>query len=214
MFILRPPPPDSVQAVNRRSVLLALLALGCWPALSHPVQAADSAGRVHSARGRSTGLLGGSLRDLAMQSDVFLQELVQTGAGARLGLALGAETRVNLGERTRLKIEKSLVEHGGELLLERGALLFDRPDAAAGRDPIVRTPFAIIAARGTRFFVGPSKDVIGVFVERGVVSVRNNAGQVVLEAGEGTDLTSPDVAPTPPARWGAARIQAALASVS
>ena len=214
MFILRDPPPDGVMALDRRSALLALLAFGCWPFLAHGAQAAEAAGRVRSGTGRSTGLLNGSLRDLTMRSDVFLQELVQTGVGARLGLSLGAQTRVDLGERTRLKIEKSLVDHGGQLLLERGALLFDRPDATKGGDPVVRTPFAIIAARGTRFFVGPSNGVIGVFVERGEVSVRNNAGAVVLQAGEGTNLTAPDVPPTPPAPWGAARIRAALASVA
>jgi hypothetical protein len=85
---------------------------------------------------------------------VFLQELVQTAAGARLALALGVDTRVLLGERTRLKIEKSVVEQGGTVLLESGALLFDRPDAGGPTDLSVRTPFAIIAARGTEFFVG------------------------------------------------------------
>jgi len=176
--------------------------------------AADPAGRVDRAQGRSTGLLGGSLRSLESGADVFLQELVQTYAGARLALALGAETQVLLGERTRLKIEKSIVEQGGTVLLERGALLFDRPEDAGVEGFVVRTPFAIVAARGTRFFVGPSNDVIGVFCERGSVSVRNNGGRVVLGPGEGTNLTSPDVAPTPPVPWGAPRIQAALASVT
>ena len=67
-----------------------------------------------------------------------------------------------------------MVDRGGVLLLERGALLFDRQDGAKASGGIVRTPFAMIAARGTRFFVGPSNDVIGVFVERGSVSVLNN----------------------------------------
>ena len=79
---------------------------------------------------------------------------------------------------------------------------------------MTRTPFAVIAARGTRYFVGPSADVIGVFCESGSVSVRNNGGRVTLRAGEGTNLTSPDVAPTPAVEWGAPRIEAAMASVT
>ena len=81
MFTLKPPLPDPAKAVDRRSVLIGLLAVGCWPALSYPARAAEAAGRVRSATGRSTGLLNGSLRDLTMQADVFLQELVQTGRG-------------------------------------------------------------------------------------------------------------------------------------
>ena len=199
--------------MHRRAVIAGILATGLVLAGGRPAAAADPAGLVHSAEGRVTGLLSGSVRNLQPRSEVFLQELVQTYASARLQMALGP-TWVSLGERTRLKIEKSLVEQGGQLLLERGALLFDRPEGSGAGEPVVRTPFAIIAARGTRFFVGPSKGVIGVFVERGSVLVRNNAGRVVLRAGEGTDLTSPDVAPTPPAPWGAPRIAAALASVS
>ena len=204
-----------MSVVNARppTVLAAMLALCGLLVAPNLAVAAEPAGLVQTAEGKATGLLAGSVRDLQVQSEVFLQELVQTYAGARLGLALG-ETRVSLGERTRLKIEKSVVDQGGQLLLERGALLFDRPDASAAGEPVVRTPFAIIAARGTRFFVGPSNDVIGVFVERGSVTVRNNAGRVVLNAGEGTNLTSPDVPPTPPAKWGAQRIAAALASVT
>ena len=193
------------------SVAVGLLVL----ALAGPgTLAAEHAGRVDDAQGQSTGLLEGSVRTLSRNADIFLQELVQTQADARLALALGPRTRVMLGERTRLKIEKSIVEHGGTVLLERGALLFDSPDSAAGGDFVVRTPFAIVAARGTRFFVGPSKGVIGVFCERGSVTVRNRGGRVVLHPGEGTDLTSPDVPPTPPAQWGAPRIEAAIASVS
>ncbi len=198
---------------DRRSFLAGVLAACLGVAGGRTAAAADPAGRVDSAKGRSTGVLDGAVRELQVRSEVFLQELVQTFAQARLHLALG-ETRVSLGERTRLKIERAVVERGGQLLLERGALLFDRPEGSSGGEPVVRTPFAIIAARGTRFFVGPSNGVIGVFVERGAVSVRNNAGAVVLEAGEGTNLTSPDVAPTPPVEWGAARIAAALASVT
>jgi ferric-dicitrate binding protein FerR (iron transport regulator) len=201
-------------AVDRRTVIAGLITFASSIAGARVAFAADPAGQVEMAKGLSTGLLNGGVRDLEVGSDVFLEELVQTYRAARLGLLLGGATRVNLGERTRLKIEKSVVEEGGQLLLERGALLFDGPPGDSAEEPLTRTPFAIIAARGTRYFVGPSNDVIGVFCESGSVSVRNRGGRVVLGAGEGTNLTSPDVAPTPPTRWGAPRVEAALASVT
>ena len=195
-------------------VIAGLAALASGIGGARRAFAAEPAGRVEMAKGLSTGLLNGGLRNLEVESDVYLEELVETHRAARLGLALGSATRISLGERTRLKIEKSVVEEGGQLLLERGALLFDGPAGDASEEPLTRTPFAIIAARGTRYFVGPSNDVIGVFCESGSVSVRNRGGRIVLRAGEGTNLTSPDVAPTPPAKWGAPRIEAAMASVT
>jgi len=206
--------PVAALRLDRRALSVGILASCASTVLPSLASAADPAGRVEMAKSRATALLDGPARDLREDADLFLQELVQTFAGARLALALGADTRVNLGERTRFRIEQSVVDRGGVLLLERGALLFDRPDSAEHGEAIVRTPFAIIAARGTRFFVGPSNGVVGVFLERGAATVRNNGGRVVLQAGEGADLVSPDVPPTPPHPWGAARIAAALDSVT
>lgn len=199
---------------DRRAFVAGALALAGVLTLPMAAFAAESAGRIDGAQGASTGLLEGLIRDLAPGADVYLQEIVQTGRGARLDIALGAETRLKLGERTRVKIEQSIVDQGGELTLARGALLFERPDSGDHGDLVVKTPFAIIAARGTSFWTGPSNDVIGVFVQSGHVSVRNRGGSVTLTAGQGTDLTGPDVAPTPPKPWGEARIAAALATVN
>ena len=79
----------------------------------------------------------------------------------------------------------------------------------------VATPFALIAARGTKFFAGPSQGVFGVFVEHGLVTVRNRAGAVTLRAGQGTNLRSTRIAPTPAQPWGLRRASARrLASVT
>jgi ferric-dicitrate binding protein FerR (iron transport regulator) len=200
--------------LDRRTLILGSLTCGVALALGASAEAAELVGSVDQAAGRSTGLLEGLIRVLTTGSDVFLEEIVQTGEAARLAIALGADTRLRLGERTRIRIERSLVERGGELILARGAMLFDRPNANTHPDVAIKTPFAVIAARGTRFFAGPSNEVFGVFVEHGIVTVRNRAGRVTLRRGLGTDLTSADIAPTPPKPWGTARISAALASVS
>jgi ferric-dicitrate binding protein FerR (iron transport regulator) len=203
-----------VVVCDRRTFVAGTLALAAFVTLPLSGLAAESAGRVEEAEGSSTGLLEGLIRDLGPGADVFLQEIVQTGSDARLTLAFAAATRLKLGERTRVRIDKSLVERGGELTFARGAILFERPASDRRGDFVVKTPFAIIAARGTTFWAGPSNDVVGVFVQDGVVTVRNRGGAVTLGAGQGTDLTAPDVAPTPPKAWGEARIAAALATVN
>jgi ferric-dicitrate binding protein FerR (iron transport regulator) len=125
---------------------------------------------------------------------------------------LGRDTTVRLGEQARLKIDRYLVDAGGEMTLRSGPMLFDGPPRRAGVQ--VRSPFALIAVRGTRFFAGPSNDRFGVFVARGSVRVSAAGEQVILHEGEGTDVLSPGAPPTPVKRWGLERIRAALASIS
>src|SRR5262249_52826991 len=44
---------------------------------------------------------------------VFLSEEVATGVASRLGMRLGRDTTVRLGEQARLKIDRFLVDAGG-----------------------------------------------------------------------------------------------------
>jgi len=100
------------------------------------------------------------------------------------------------------------------MTLRSGPLLFDRPPRSARAAVQIRSPFALIAVRGTRFFAGPSNGRFGVFVVRGSVAVTSAGQQVILREGEGTDVVSPGTPPTPIKRWAPERIGAALASVS
>jgi hypothetical protein len=198
----------------RRTVLFGLGLVVLGPARHASAQEPVEAGSVVDARGPATSSREGQRRKLLVGAVVFLEDLLGTGPAARLSVRLGTATRLSLGERTRVRIDKMLMDRGGELTLERGAMLFDRPADQPSGDLDVVTPFGLIVARGTTFWAGPSQGKFGVFVQHGVVTVRTRAGEVSLTQGMGTDLTSIDVAPTPPKAWGAPRIRAALASVS
>lgn len=199
--------------IHRRSLLIGLALAGVRPGLAAAMQIVE-AGSVVQVTGQSTGQLRGEKRALAVGQPVFIDDMLATGSGARLAAKLGEMTRLSLGERTRVRIDKFLIDRGGELVLERGAILFDRPDQVPSGPLNVTTPFGLIAARGTKFFAGPSNGVFGVFVEHGLVTVKTRGGQVTLTNGQGTDLTSRRVAPTPPKTWGDARVAKALASVT
>jgi ferric-dicitrate binding protein FerR (iron transport regulator) len=93
-------------------------------------------------------------------------------------------------------------------------MLFDRPPGSVPAPMQIRSPFALIAVRGTRFFAGPSNGRFGVFVERGTVAVTAARQRVILRDGEGTDFSAPGTRPTPVKPWGLERIRAALASVT
>lgn len=151
-------------------------------------------------------------RTLERNSSVFVADLIGTGAASRLLIHLGEQTRVRLGEHARIVIDRYLVDAGGEFRLEAGAMHFDR---AAGKGPPlqIRSPYGLIAVRGTRFFAGPSGNVFGVFVERGSVSVTAAGREVVLLMGQGTDIPQPGDKPTTARRWRDLRIHGAMDSV-
>jgi ferric-dicitrate binding protein FerR (iron transport regulator) len=200
--------------IHRRSLLIGLALAGVGPGFAKAAMQIVEAGSVLQVAGQTTGQLRGAKRNLAVGDAVFIDDMLATGAGARLAARLGELTRLSLGERSKVRIDKFLVDRGGELVLERGALLFDRPDDKPSGTLNVTTPFGLIAARGTKFFAGPSDGVFGVFVEHGLVMVKTRGGQVTLTNGQGTNLTSRRVAPTPPKVWGDARIAKAMASVT
>ena len=177
-----------------------------------PARAVERVGSVEDVTGEAFAELASARRALDRAAPVFLGEEVGTGVASRLRMRLGRDTTVRLGEQARLKIDRFLVDAGGEMTLRSGPLLFDGQPRRAGVQ--IRSPFALIAVRGTRFFAGPSNDRFGVFVMRGSVAVAAAGEQVILRQGEGTDIASPGTPPTPVKRWAPERVRAALASVS
>jgi ferric-dicitrate binding protein FerR (iron transport regulator) len=176
-------------------------------------QSAERAGAVEDVRGEAFAETAAVRRGLERAAPVFVGDQVGTGFQSRLAMRLGRATVVRLGEQARLTLDRFLVNAGGEITLQSGPMLFDRPAGGAPSPIQIRSPFGLIAVRGTRFFAGPSNQRFGVFVERGSVVVSAAGRRVVVRAGEGTDIAYPGAAPTPAVRWGEPRIRAALESV-
>ena len=173
--------------------------------------ASPGAGIVEEVSGSASATGDKGHRALAPRDDVFIGDDVATAALSRAQLALGHDTVIRLGANASLRIDKYLVDAGGVLTLGAGALLIDKtPSKGPTR---VKGAFGLISVRGTRVFAGPSKGVIGVFVAHGVVDLKSGGVTVTLRDGEGSDIAAPGARPTPPKAWGAARVQAALASV-
>jgi hypothetical protein len=196
----------STAVISRRALLGAAAAsaipVSSWAAAAGSVVALEGQGFAEAAAGR---------RALTTKSNVFIGDLVGTGISSRLALQLGAATLVKLGPEARVQIDSFIANAGGVLELQSGAMTFDGPPQK-GRGTSIRSPFALIAVRGTRFFAGPSRGVFGVFVARGQVRVTAGGRQVELTQGMGTNIASPGAAPTDPTAWGQDRIREALAS--
>jgi hypothetical protein len=169
------------------------------------------AGLVEEVRGSATATGAGGDRALAAHDDVFIGDDVATAAGSRARLALGHDTVVRLGENASLRIDQYLRDAGGVLSVGGGAVLLDKTHSKGATK--LKGAFGLILVRGTRVFAGPSNNVIGVFVAHGTVTLTSGGSTVTLHDGEGSDVARPGAKPTPPKVWGAARVQAALASV-
>lgn len=198
---------------SRRHVLTAgahLIAVGMLPGVA---QALTPAGEVARVRGLAEAEANGLKRALAVKAPVYEGELVMTGDDARLALMLGPNSMLRLGAQTRVRIDRYLVDAGGEFDLQSGAIEFEREKGAPKSDLNFRSAYGLIAVRGTKFFAGPSKGVFGVFVDHGRVDVVAGGKVVSVGPGLGTDVAAPGDAATPAAKWKPARVKAALASV-
>jgi hypothetical protein len=201
--------PRSPRDLTRRAVLWAA---GATILGGSAYAAPAPAGAVESVRGEGYVDAPAERRWLAEAAPVFVGDLVCTGKESHIGLKLGSRTQVKLGANARLKIDRFLANAGGELVLERGALRAEHePGDNAGLS--VKSPFALLAVRGTGFFMGPSDGHFGVFVERGVVVVTGGNKTVTVTADQGTTIRWPGAQPTNPVKWGAGRVRRALASV-
>jgi hypothetical protein len=195
-----------------RRVLVAGFAIASLSPYAAFAQSDNIAGKVDEAIGLVTVEGRQPQKPLAVQETVFVGDTVATGSASKLGMKLGQETLLRLGELARIKIDRFLVNAGGIIQLNAGPLLLDKPKTSP---PVnIRSPFGLISVRGTRIFAGPSRGVFGVFVVHGNATVTAGGRTVQLTDGLGTDLARRGAAPTTPTRWGEERIRLALASVS
>ncbi|KPF71328.1 hypothetical protein IP69_06385 [Bosea sp. AAP35] len=198
--------------IGRREFLAIATTMGVALAPDHAMAEAQ-AGQVTALSGEAVAQLNEARRALAMKAPVFVGDRVATGIGARANLLLGEATQLLLGERARLTIDRFIMAAGGTVTLGSGALVLDKTPGAGGALR-VRSPYGLIAVRGTRFFAGPSNGVFGVFVVRGSVAVSAAGRRVLLGTGEGTDIARPGAAPSLARIWSDERVRAALAQVA
>ena len=181
--------------------------------LSAGAAAEDNAGSVKDLKGEAFAQTSAARRPLEPQAPIMLGDQVQTGDQSRVTMLLGRETTLRLGARGSVLIDKFLVEAGGEIALQSGPLMLDHPEGAPSEPVQIRTPYGLIAVRGTRVFVGPEGKAWAVFVERGEVSVQAGGPPVTLHSGEGTAIAAAGARPARVARWKQKRIDALFATI-
>lgn len=192
--------------VNRRKLFLFGSAGALAVLLPNQSFASEPAGSVAELVGSATAASDGKARALALKEPVLIGDLVKTEAEARLALLLGLRTTLRLGAQTELRIDGYVVDAGGEIEFRQGAIQFDRKGGASSGNLRFKSPYGLIAVRGTSFIAGPSRGGFGVFVTRGKVAVTGGERTVVLDPGLGTNIATPGASPTQPSTWSIGRI--------
>jgi len=200
-------------SLNRRMLLEGVILAAAISPLRWASAAEAAAGVVSELKGEAVAELNDRRRQLKPKSPIYLGETLDTGAGSRLRALLARKTTLRLGAKTRVRVDQFIVNAGGELVLDSGALLLDTSSGKFPQGLKVQSPFALIAVRGTRIFAGPIDGIFGVFVARGAVDVTAGNRTVRLAAGEGTDIAHEGDPPGPVKKWGKPKIDKAMALV-
>jgi hypothetical protein len=199
-------------AISRRAALIGSVSWATFVA-GRVACAADMAGSVASLKGQAQAIAGGASRALAVSTSIFVGDLVRTAAESRLGLHLGNNTHLNLGGATEIRIDKFILGAGGTIELTDGTILFEHSGPPGATELEFKSPYGLIAVRGTRFYAGPSNGLFGVLVGSGLVTVTAGGKTVHLGPQQGCDIRTPGAAPSEPASWKLARIRAMQARV-
>lgn len=177
-------------------------------------------GTADRVQNRVTAETGGEMRALQAAAPLLFTDLLRTETEARLEATLVDGTRIVMGEKAALRLDRFRYDSGragGSLTLRLidGALLFiggrvEDPPAGA---ITIRTGFARIGVRGTTLWAGPIDGAFGVLVIEGEVTVSNAGRAVRLGPGEGTTIPTRASPPRPPVVWPEAKVGRALAAV-
>jgi ferric-dicitrate binding protein FerR (iron transport regulator) len=177
-----------------------------------PAAAAVRVGAVIDVTGQGFARLD-HVRSLEPEGPLLLGDLVWTAARSHTALGLDLGARIDLGPGAQLVLDRFVAGAKGDLVLNAGAMIFDRDENLPKVDLTLRSQYGLISVRGTQFFAGPSRGIFGVFVARGAVRVTAGGARVRLQPGEGVDITAPGERPSNVTRWGPERIAEAFASV-
>ena len=198
---------------------LALIMLLSGALTAGNASAGDQAGEVSHAKGSATGTIDGAKHPLDLGASIFLDEVLATGAAARLEVTFLDTTKLTLGEKAQVRVDKFVYSGKRTQVLKlaaAGALRFiSSGNKPSGAEVSVRTPVVEIGVRGTDFWTGPIDGQFGVLLLKGAVSVSNSAGAVVLDQpGQGTNIAGPGAAPGPVTQWPQQKVDRALAAVA
>lgn len=197
-------------AALRILLLLTLLVLP-YPASAQTINAI---GTVMEVEGTALITHDGKKSAAAVDTPVYMNDQVETGAGSKIHILFADETELTLADNAALTVDAYVFDEEsgsggrGRYSVLRGAFLFTSGLMTKAQNPDVEinTTYGAIGLRGTTVWGGDINDEYNVFVQDGEVSVTTNRGRIRMAAGEGTSIRSRDAIPALPKKWGQEKI--------
>jgi len=197
------------------AVLIVVLGMAPPGAAAEPPADGRAVGELVARVGAVAALRSGGSGPLAAGDPIYEQDLIVTGVDARAKIRFEDGTTLSIGGGSQLSVVEYLdpaaAESGrrGVLSLLIGIVRAivspnaDRP----GLD--IETRVAVASVRSTDLMVESAPKGMAAVALEGEVAVSSKppgpVETVVLTEGMGTDV-APDGPPSPPARWGSARV--------
>jgi FecR protein len=126
------------------------------PAPAAPAQAAadEPIGNVVTLTGSATVTRNNAATPLKLKDDIFLNDVVQTAAGSKLGITFNDATTFNLSANSTITIDNYVYQDGGKdnagiFDIGRGTVAFVAAAVAKTGDMKITTPTASMGIRGT-----------------------------------------------------------------
>lgn len=165
--------------------------------------AATAIGQLDFAFGKPTATgANGTARTLAKKSEIFEGDSIQTGEG-RVQIRFTDNSYIALQPNTLFKVDE--YKWGGKAdgtekasyNLTKGGLrtITGLIGHVNKKNYEVRTPTATIGIRGTAYSAYVSNDGVLVTVQRGLVSVSNQGGQLTISGGQSSFIRSQNSPP-------------------
>jgi hypothetical protein len=204
----------------RRLVVIAVTVISGF--IVGQAAAQEAIGAVSRIQGEADGTRDGASRALGLNASVFLNEVVSTGDRARLEVTFTDNTRLTLGEKAKLRLDRYVFDPAaGRGIIKFGVVgairfLSGQVSKLKSSNVSVTTPVATVGVRGTEFWAGPiDNQALGVLLIEGSVSVSNSAGrQILIRRGQGTNIVRRGAAPGPVTFWPPGKINRAIAAVT
>lgn len=198
-----------------RRIVLAGAGSGLVLAAGRQVAAADGIGQVSRTQGSLAAVRGAAIVRLAVGDDVFVDDILRTGADSRALIVCLDGLQITIGPGTEMAVRSVVTDRQGGMQMVFGLLQgitrLLGGVVEGGRSIEIDTSTAVASVRSTEWLVESTAKGTGVLSLAGEVTVRGLAGGVVvLRPGEGSDV-APGAPPRPPAIWGEARRRDAIA---
>lgn len=189
--------------------VLSLAFLLTLASFAFPAAAAVIVGKATEVEGDVKVTTGKTTGDLKKGYDVLQDDVIVTGKGAHVRILFKDQTDLTMSEKGKLTVDTFIYDpaspskgkaHLGILgaafsfiggLIDKGP----KPDVTIDLD------FGSIGIRGTTIYRAMHNRECWIFVQKGTISVGNAAGEVTLQAGEGTIMSDKAKAPVSPRTW-------------